>query len=562
MTKPESTVRFTRTKAKRKTAKSAADGATNGAEASTQNASAQISMDQIQAQYVQKIAALWQQATAATVPSTSAPRFTGDAWQSTPWHAFNAAVYALNAESLMAMADTIDVSVKQRQKIRFAIEQLISATSPANYLFSNPNVLQKILASSGESLTAGIVNLLRDLRQGHISQSDETAFEIGRNIAVSEGAVVYENAIFQLLQYSPATKTVFQRPLLIVPPCINKFYILDLQRHNSYVRYAVEQGHTVFMISWRNADATMTQATWDDYIVDGVVRAINTVQQITKQQQINLLGFCIGGTLLSHALAWLAAQGKHPAASLTLLTTLLDFTDTGILDVYIDEQQIAAREKAIGQGGLMKGHDFTAAFSALRPDDLIWHFVEANYLHGKVPQAFDLLYWNADSTNLPGPMFCWYLRNTYLENNLKVADKLALDGATIDLGAIDAPTFIYASHDDHIVPWQSAYATTDILNRRNPTQNQFVLGASGHVAGVVNPPSANKRHHWVNPCAEPEAAVWLDDATQISGSWWSAWSEFLQLHAGERCDAPALLGSVKHPPIEPAPGRYVKVKAG
>jgi polyhydroxyalkanoate synthase subunit PhaC len=524
-------------------------------------ASGTAALEKIRDRYLEQFSSLYQQTLAATMPSISDRRFSDDAWHSNPWHAFNAAAYELNAQSLSAMADAVDAPPRIKQKIRFAIDQMVSASSPANFLFSNPQALQKIMATSGESLTAGIVNLLKDLRKGHISQSDETAFEVGRNIAITDGAVVFENAIFQLLQYAPLTKTVHRRPLLIVPPCINKYYILDLQQHNSFVRYAVEQGHTVFMMSWRNADASMTQTTWDHYIEHGVMQAINVVQDISKQKQISTLGFCIGGTMLSHALAALAGRNEHPTASVALLTTLLDFTDTGILDVYIDEMQIAAKELAIGQGGLMKGRDFSAAFSSLRPDDLIWHFVETNYLEGERPRPFDLLYWNADSTNLPGPMFCWYLRNTYLENNLKEPGKLKHADADIDLGAIDAPAFIYASRDDHIVPWQSAYTSTTILNRADPTQNHFVLGASGHVAGVVNPPAASKRHHWINPQLEADPQTWLADATQIAGSWWPAWSEFAAVHAGDMVAAPRTLGNARYKRIEPAPGRYVRARA-
>jgi polyhydroxyalkanoate synthase len=517
-------------------------------------------MEEIRNRYIEQFSELWQRLQAWEIPSVSDSRLASAAWQSNPWHAFNAATHALNAQSLTAMVDTIDMPEKVKRKLRFGIDQLVSATSPANFLSSNPQVLQKIMSTSGESLTAGIVNLLQDLRKGRISQSDESAFEVGRNVAITEGAVVYENAIFQLLQYAPLTKTVYRRPLLMVPPCINKYYILDLQRHNSFVRFAVEQGHTVFMMSWRNADESIARLTWDDYIRHGIVQAIKVVQQISKQEQVNALGFCIGGTMLSHALAWLASRGEKPVASLTLLTTLLDFTETGILDVYIDEMQIAAKEQAIGQGGLMKGRDFSAAFSSLRPDDLIWRFVEANYLEGEIPRPFDLLYWNADNTNLPGPMFCWYLRNTYLENNLKVPGRLSTEGDDIDLGAIDVPAFIYASRDDHIVPWQSAYASTAILNRADPTQNHFVLGASGHIAGVVNPPVPGKRHHWINPQFDAEPQAWVADATQIAGSWWPAWAEFMIVHASDLVKASRMLGNTRYRPIESAPGRYVKAR--
>jgi polyhydroxyalkanoate synthase len=373
--------------------------------------------------------------------------------------------------------------------------------------------------------------------------------------------VVFENELFQLIQYKPLTKQVYERPFLIVPPCINKFYILDLQPDNSLVRYAVEQGHTVFLVSWVNPDASLKDKRWDDYVEDAAIKAIHVVQEISKQDKINALGFCVGGTLLSTALAVLAARGEHPAASVTLLTSFLDFSDTGVIDVFVDELQVQLREKTIGQGGLMQGRDFATAFSSLRPNDLVWNYVGSNYLKGEEPPAFDLLYWNSDSTNLPGPMFCWYLRNTYLENSLKVPGKLTVAGEKVDLGTIDAPAFIYASREDHIVPWTSAFASMGILNPKKPSQNQFVLGASGHIAGVINPPAKKKRSYWTNDKPTTDPAKWLEGAAEHPGSWWTAWSEFLAKHAGKQVAAPKKYGSATYKEIEPAPGRYVKAKA-
>lgn len=515
----------------------------------------------LQSDYAQEFSTLWQQMLTAQVPPLADRRFANPAWQSSSLHAFNAAAYLLNAKFLAAMADAMQVPPKAKQKIRFAVEQMVNAMSPANFLFSNPEAQQKIVETNGESLTAGLKHLFEDMQKGRISQSDESAFEVGRNVAATEGAVVFENELFQLLQYKPLTTTVYERPVLLVPPCINKYYILDLQAHNSFVRYAVAQGHTVFLISWRNADATIAGATWDDYIETGVLKAIAVARAISAQEKINLLGFCVGGTMLTNALALACARGDKPAASLTLLTTFIDFSDTGILDVYIDEARVKETEQAIGQGGLMKGLDFNAAFASLRSNELIWNYVTAHYLKGENPAPFDMLYWNADSTNLPGPMYCWYLRNTYLENNLKQFGKFILGGKKIDFGKIDVPSFIYASRDDHIVPWTSAYASTTILNRKKPQQNRFVLGASGHIAGVINPPDKNRRNYWINDQTATDALSWLATATEVAGSWWPAWNDFLAQHAGKKVPAPRKPGNAQFKPVEPAPGRYVKVKA-
>ncbi len=527
-------------------------------------------MARLQSDYIEQLSALWQGTLSSTLPPLPDKRFAAPVWHTNPLSAFQASSYLLNARFLTALADAVQAPAKAKQKLRFSVQQMIDAMSPANFLATNPEAQQKILDTKGESLVRGMSNMLSDMKKGHISQTDENAFEVGTNVATSEGAVVFENAFFQLLQYKPLTKTVAQRPLLIVPPCINKFYILDLQPANSLVRYAVDEGHTVFLVSWRNADESIDHATWDEYIEEAVIKAIDLVQTISNQPQINALGFCVGGTLLSTALAVLAARGEHPVASLTLLTTFLDFSDTGAIDVYVDEERVAQRELAIGKGGLMQGKDFAAAFSSLRPNDLIWNYVGANYLKGEEPVPFDLLYWNADSTNMPGPMFCWYLRNTYLENNLKVPGKLTVCGEALDFGLIDAPAFIYASREDHIVPWESAYASMAILNPGQGQKNRFVLGASGHIAGVVNPPAKMKRNFWSQPSTAArgkkkivlsDAADWLKTAKEQPGSWWPEWSAFLTEHAGKQVAAPRSYGNKTYPVIEPAPGRYVKQKA-
>jgi len=331
------------------------------------------------------------------------------------------------------------------------------------------------------------------------------------------------------------------------------------------IRYTVEQGHRVFVVSWCNPDASLAAKTWDDYIGDGAIRALRVVQDITGEQQIDTLGFCVGGTILATALAVLAAHGEQPAASLTLLTTFLDFTDTGVLDLFVDEASVALREVTMGEaapGGpaLLDGKELGATFSFLRPNDLVWNYVVGNYLKGETPPPFDLLYWNSDSTNLPGPMYCWYLRNTYLENKLKQPGALTVCGVPVDLGAIQAPVYLYASREDHIVPWQSAYMSTAVL--KGP--KRFVMGASGHIAGVVNPPAKKKRSHWTGPAHKfpAKAEEWLASATEHPGSWWTDWADWLKPHAGALKAAPKTPGSRQYKAIEPAPGRYVKQKAG
>jgi polyhydroxyalkanoate synthase len=514
-------------------------------------------MEALKQSYLQDFGALWQDLLSGKTPAVSDRRFNSAAWQGNPMTAFNAAAYLLNAKFLNAMVETVDVTPQQKQKIRFGVQQIIDAMSPANFLATNPEAQQKLIETKGESLTRGLANMLGDMGKGHISLSDESAFEVGRNLAITEGTVVYENPLFQLIQYTPKTATVNQTPLLMVPPCINKFYILDLQPENSLVRYAVEQGNTVFLISWSNPDQSLARTTWDDYVDQGVIQAIRVVQEISGEDKLNMFGFCVGGTLVGTALAVLAARGEQVANSLTLLTTFLDFRDTGVLDVFVDETQVALREQQLKDGGLMPGRDLATTFSSLRPNDLVWNYVQSNYLKGNEPAAFDLLYWNSDSTNLPGPMFCWYLRNTYLENRLKTGE-LVVAGETVDLTSINVPAFVYGSRDDHIVPWPSAYDSLAILG--GPTR--FVLGASGHIAGVINSPAKNKRNYWTNDSGKADSAdAWFQGAAEHAGSWWPEWSAFLNQNGGKKVKAKAKPGNAKYKPIEPAPGRYVKVKA-
>ena len=512
-------------------------------------------LQELQQQYLKEAAGLWSQGAA----KADDKRFSAEAWSANPVAAFSAAAYLLNTRALMGLADAVQADAKTRARIRFAVEQMAAAAAPSNFLAFNADAQKKAIDTQGESIAKGMQNLMHDLRQGHVSMTDESVFEVGKNVATTEGAVVFENELFQLIEYKPLTPKVYEKPFLLVPPCINKFYILDLQPENSLIRYAVAQGHRTFVVSWRNPDASLAQKTWDNYVEDAAIKAIAVTQEVTGADTINALGFCVGGTILATALAVLAARGEKPVASATFLTSLLDFSDTGILDVFIDEAFVKYREKEMGKGGLMKGNDLSSTFSFLRPNDLVWNYVVGNYLKGETPPPFDLLYWNSDSTNLPGPFYAWYLRNTYLENNLIKPGKTVVCGEKIDLRTLDMPVYIYGSREDHIVPIEGAYASTQVL----PGKKRFVMGASGHIAGVINPPAKNKRSHWIRADGKlPKTqAEWQSGATEHAGSWWTDWSGWLAGQAGKHLPAPKTFGKGKFKAIEPAPGRYVKAKA-
>jgi polyhydroxyalkanoate synthase len=533
-----------------------------------------ISFDQsklmeLQKSYIAGASALWNQGLeageAASAPSDR--RFSDPAWQTNPISKFLTSAYQLNASTLMGMAEAVESDAKTKARLRFAIEQWMAASAPSNFLALNAEAQKRAIETKGESIAKGMANLLNDMKQGHVSMTDESLFEVGKNVATTEGAVVFENEFFQLLEYKPLTDKVYEKPFLLVPPCINKFYILDLQPENSLIRYAVAQGHRTFVMSWRNPDQSMADKTWDDYIENAPIKAIEVVKEITGADTINALGFCVGGTILSTALAVLAARGEKPVESVTLLTSLLDFTDTGILDIFIDETSVKYREAEMGKGGLLKGKDLASTFSFLRPNDLVWNYVVGNYLKGETPPPFDLLYWNSDSTNLPGPFYAWYLRNTYFENNLIKPGKMVVCGEKVDLGKLDMPFYLYGSREDHIVPIGGAYASTQVL----PGKKRFVMGASGHIAGVINPPAKKKRSYWTNdqlassrsggdkfPAAQDD---WLKGATEHAGSWWTDWSDWLLGYAGKQIAVPKTYGSRKYKATEPAPGRYVKAKA-
>ena len=513
----------------------------------------------LQENYVKEATALWNEGVKAN-PGTADRRFASAAWHNNPMAAFSAASYLLNTRTLLGLADAVEADEKTRSRIRFAVEQMSAATAPSNYLAFNADAQTKAIETKGESIAKGMQNLLHDMRQGHISMTDESLFEVGKNVATSEGAVVFENEFFQLIEYKPLTAKVYERPFLLVPPCINKFYILDLQPENSLIRYCVEQGHRTFVVSWRNPDESLAQATWDQYIEDAVIKAIEVTQDITGAETINALGFCVGGTMLGTALAVLAARGEEPVNCATFLTTLLDFTDTGILDVFIDENFVKYREAQFAQGGLMPGRDLATTFSFLRPNDLVWNYVVGNYLKGETPPPFDLLYWNSDSTNLPGPYYTRYLRQMYLENNLIKPGKMTVCGEQIDFRQVKLPVYLYGSREDHIVPIGGAYASTQVF----PGKKRFVMGASGHIAGVINPASKKKRSHWIGSSTKfpKDVNEWIASADEQAGSWWTDWAAWLKPQAGKQIAAPKTYGKGKsYAVIEPAPGRYVKAKA-
>lgn len=521
---------------------------------------------ELQARYMQQWQDLWDQAQRGALPPPQDRRFADAAWQSNPTALFNAHIWQLSVQAMNEMLGLMELESAQRERLGFSMMQWAEAMSPSNYLMLNPQALQTMMDTGGQSVLEGMSNFMDDWQKGRLTQTDESQFQLGHNVGTSSGAVVFQNDIFQLIQYAPTTTMVHAVPLLIVPPCINKFYILDLQPENSFVRHALDQGLTVYLMSWRNPqpdDAEHIQALgWQDYLEQGVLEAVRVSQELSGQEKINTLGFCIGGTLLASALALARNKGQDPAASMTLLTTMLDFTDVGMLNVFIDEAQVAYREWQLGQGGLLNARELASTFSFLRPAELVWNYVNSNYLQGKKPAAFDLLYWNSDGTHLPGPFFTWYLRNTYLENRLIQDGGVPVGAHRADLRQLDLPVYVYGSKEDHIVPWQSAYASLQALPA---AQHRFVLGASGHIAGVINPPAKQRRNYWVLQDGEPvstlDAQQYMERAQSVPGSWWSDWIAWLAPLSGSRRRAKRRLGHAQYPVLEEAPGSYVKVRA-
>jgi polyhydroxyalkanoate synthase len=444
------------------------------------------------------------------------------------------------------------------QKVDFYSRQFVDAMSPSNFVLTNPEVLRKTAETGGENLLRGLSNLLADLEAGkgklRIKMTDKDAFRIGENIAVTAGKVVYQNDLMQLIQYSPTTEKVLKRPLLIIPPWINKYYILDLRPKNSFVRWLTSQGHTVFIVSWVNPDEKLADKGFEDYMKEGILEALSAIEAATGEVAVNAIGYCLGGTLLSATLAWMAEHGDDRIKSATFLVTLIDFRESGELGVFIDEEQLKALEEKMNKRGYLEGSEMATTFNMLRANDLIWSFVVNNYLMGNDPFPFDLLYWNSDSTRMPARMHSFYLRNMYQQNRLKDAGGITLAGTPIDVRRVKVPAYFVSTREDHIAPWRGTYLGCRLLGG----EKRFVLAASGHIAGVVNPPEGGKYSHWINPDLPDEAEDWFKGATEIAGSWWPDWQRWIAAKDKRRVPA-RQPGSGKLTPIEDAPGSYVKV---
>lgn len=484
-------------------------------------------------------------------------RFKDDVWEHSSYYDLLKRSYLSNSKQLSEFVDHAQVDDKSKLQLRFYARQFIDAMSPSNFPATNPEVIRTAIRTRSASLVSGMQNLIEDIQKGRITRVDEAAFEVGRNLAVTPGAVVFENELIQLIQYTPQTAEVEKTPLLIVPPCINKYYLLDLGPGNSFVEYAVAQGQQVFLISWRSAVAETQYLTWDDYLTLGPLKAIDVVRDIANVDKVHALGFCVGGTILSCAAGVLAARGEDKLATMILLTTMIDFGDTGEIGLLIDLPSVAMREATIGNGGILPGKELAFTFGTLRANDLIWRYVVDSYMKGTPPEAFDLLYWDSDSVSLPGPMYCWYTRNTYLEDKIKEPGATTQCGMPIDLSKAKVPLYLLASREDHIVPWQSAYRSKRVIG----SDPRFVLAASGHVAGVINPPAKKKRSYWTHDNLDGEAADWLERAEEKPGSWWPDWDVWMKRHSSGTVSAPTQPGNARYQVIERAPGRYVKQKS-
>jgi polyhydroxyalkanoate synthase len=494
-------------------------------------------------------------------PASADRRFKDEAWNDSAIFDFIKQSYLLTARWMQNTVREVDgLDDKTAQKVDFYTRQFVDAMAPSNFVLTNPQVLRATLESGGENLVHGLEHMLDDLERGKgrlmIKMTDPDAFEIGRNVATSPGKVVFQNDLLQLIQYAPTTETVQRRPLLIMPPWINKYYILDLRPDNSFVRWAVGQGHTVFIISWVNPDEHLAGKSFEDYMREGPLAALDAIALATGEREINVIGYCLGGTLLAATLAYMAAKGDDRFASATFFVALTDFKEAGELSVFIDEAQLEFLEDRMKEHGYLEGSDMATTFNMLRANDLIWSFVVNNYLLGKEPFPFDLLYWNSDSTRMPAAMHSFYLRNMYQGNKLAQPGGISLGGVPIDLRRVKIPAFFLSTKEDHIAPWKSTYAGTQIF--QGPCK--FVLSASGHIAGVINPPPKTKYGHWENNALPPDPEAWLAGATYSPDSWWPVWERWIRQYGGEMVPA-RKPGDGKLKPIEDAPGSYVRVSA-
>ncbi len=488
-------------------------------------------------------------------------RFKDEAWNQDLTLDFIKQSYVLTNKWLHDIVSDIDgVDKKTLDKFDFYIRQFADAISPSNFAFTNPSVIRETIETKGENLKKGLENLINDLEHSknflNISTANKKAFEIGKNIACTKGKVVYKNDLMELIQYSPTCKETYKTPLLIIPAWINKYYILDLSAENSFIKWVVDQGYTVFMISWVNPTKKLAHKKFEDYMLEGPIAAIDAIEKATGEKQVTAIGYCLGGTLLSCTLSYLKSKNKTPIKAATLLTTMIDFGDVGDMAVFIDDEQIDALEKQMNENGFLDGSEISAMFSSIRANDLIWSFVVNNYLLGRDPMPFDILYWNADSTRLPADTHSFYLRNMYLKNKLKEPNALKLDKTPIDITQIDIPTYLLAAQEDHIAPWKTCYESVNLLSGKTT----FVLAGSGHVAGVVNHPDKNKYGYYVSDKKASNAEEWLKGAKQQSGSWWSNWNKWNSSFSSKKITAPKP-GSGKLKTIEDAPGSYIKVNS-
>lgn len=490
-------------------------------------------------------------------PAAEDRRFNAPEWTEQPFFDYIKQSYLLVSETMRNMIEDLEMDDKRKRKLLFYTNHYIDAFSPSNFSATNPEVIKLAEETKGESLKQGFKNLLKDLEKGRITQTDETAFVVGKNLAITPGAVIYQNELIQLIQYSPAGKKVHEIPLLIIPPWINKYYILDLQSENSFALYLVKKGFTVFMISWKNPSKNMSNISFDDYVEKGVLNSTEVIKAVTGAKKINALGYCLGGTLLGTALAVMYAKKNVPVQSATFLAAMLDFTDVGPMGDVIDQALVSKLERGeLQEEGVMHGHDMEKAFNLIRANDLIWNYVVNNYLKGKKPKAFDVLYWTNDNTNLPAKMYSFYLRHMILENKLSRKNALRICDVPIDIGKIEVPSFVIATREDHISPPATVFTTTELLS--GPVE--FILGDSGHVMGVANPPSRKKYGHSRSGTLGYGFEAWKKSAKHFDESWWTPWSEWLETHSGKEINAPSQLGNKKYKIIEKAPGTYIKEK--
>jgi polyhydroxyalkanoate synthase subunit PhaC len=508
------------------------------------------------------------EAPAVAEPAKGDGRFKDADWSSNFLFDYFKQSYLIASRHIQhAVSEVEGLSPESEKKVAFFTRQYVDALSPSNFVMTNPQVLRETLNSGGQNLVRGLSNLLNDIEKGHgelrISMTDEKAFTLGKNVATTPGKVVFQNDLMQLIQYQPLTADVHKRPLVIIPPWINKYYILDLREKNSFIRFALEQGHTVFVISWVNPDARLAQKGFDDYMLEGPLAALDAVEKATGERKANVIGYCLGGTLLGATLAYLASKGDDRVASATFFVSLLDFSKPGELGVFIDEAQVESLERKMNERGYLEGSEMSSTFNLLRANDLVWSFVVNNYLMGKDPFPFDLLYWNADSTRMPARMHSFYLRNMYIRNLLGVPGGISLDGVPIDLSKVRQPSYFISTNEDHIAPWKTTYLGARYLGAAADGAVRFVLGGSGHIAGIVNPPAANKYHYWTNDVLPAKPDEWFAGAKQTPGSWWNDWRAWMEKqNAGEEKVPARKPGDGKLKVIEDAPGSYATLRLG